>query len=116
MCLMLASTIQFSHNTPTTNQHTQTMHTSKMVRHHKKGIMPQTPNNAPTYKQTLTSHVHDTVCHKAPFKHSVFVLKVYLPPGNFQTNNVGSMTLAHSTNTCHNRGSTAQLCPNNKAP
>ena len=67
----------------------------------KKGIMPQTPNNAPTYKQTLTSHVHDTVCHKAPFKHSVFVLKVYLPPGNFQTNNVGSMTLAHSTNTHH---------------
>ena len=42
--------------------------------------------------------MHDTVCHKAPFKHSVFVLKVYLPPGNFQTNNVGSMTLAHSTN------------------
>lgn len=45
--------------------------------------------------------MHDTVCHKAPFKHSVFVLKVYLPPGNFQTNNVGSMTLAHSTNTHH---------------
>ena len=45
--------------------------------------------------------MHDTVCHKAPFKHSVFVLKVYLPPGSFQTNNVGSMTLAHSTNTHH---------------
>ena len=56
MCLMLASTIQFSHNTPTTNQHTQTMHTSKMVRHQKKGIMPQTPNNAPTYKQILFSN------------------------------------------------------------
>ena len=112
MCLMLASTIQFSHNTPTTNQHTQTMHTSKMVRHHKKGIMPQTPNNAPTYKQILFQTVHDTVCHKAPFKHSVFVLKVYLPPGNFQTNNVGSMTLAHSTNTHHNRGSKGTTVPN----
>ena len=67
-CLMLASTIQFSHNTPTINQHTQTMHTSKMIRHQKKGIMPQTPNNAPTYKQYFST-VHDTVCHKAPFKH-----------------------------------------------
>ena len=56
--------------------------------------------------------MHDTVCHKAPFKHSVFVLKVYLPPGNFRTNNVGSMTLAHSTNTYHQTvAGKAQLCP-----
>ena len=107
---MLASTIQFSHNTPTINQHTQTMHTSKMIRHQKKGIMPQTPNNAPTYKQYFST-VHNSVCHKAPFKHSVFVLKVYLPPG-ISLNNVGSMTLAHSTNTCHQPVTArAQLCP-----
>ena len=54
--------------------------------------------------------MHDTVCHKAPFKHSVFVLKVYLPPGNFQTNNVGSMTLAHSTNTRHTNAAARHNC------
>jgi len=89
--------------------------------HQQNGQAPQKGDNAPdtqqcTNIQTLTSHVHNTACHKAPFKHLDFVLKVYLPPGNFQTNNVGSMTLAHSTNTHHNRGSTAQLCPINKAP
>ena len=85
--------------------------------HQQNGQAPQKGDNAPdtqqcTNIQTLTSHVHNTACHKAPFKHSVFVLKVYLPPGNFQTNNVGSMTLAHSTNTHHNRGSKGTTVPN----
>ena len=52
---MLASTIQFSHNTPTTNQHTHCVHQS-YGQAPKKGIMPQTPNNAPTYKQILFSN------------------------------------------------------------
>ena len=50
VCLMLASTIQFSHNTPTTNQHTHYVH-QLYGQAQKRGIMPQTPNNAPTYKQ-----------------------------------------------------------------
>ena len=50
LCLMLASTIQFSHNTPTTNQHTHYVH-QLYGQAQKRGIMPQTPNNAPTYKQ-----------------------------------------------------------------
>ena len=50
LCLMLASTIQFSHNTPTTpHQHKKCQQDSWSGT--KKGIMPQTPNNAPTYKQ-----------------------------------------------------------------
>ena len=50
VCLMLASTIQFSHNTPTTpHQHKKCQQDSWSGT--KKGIMPQTPNNAPTYKQ-----------------------------------------------------------------
>jgi len=47
---MLASTIQFSHNTPTTPcQHEPCQ--QALWSGTKKGIMPQTPNNAPTYKQ-----------------------------------------------------------------
>ena len=68
-----------------------------MVRHQKKGIMPQTPNNAPTYKQYFST-VHDTVCHKAPFKHLVLPLERVLHPDNFSIIQVGSMTLAYSTN------------------
>ena len=108
MCLMLASTIQFSHNTPTTNQHTQTMHTSKMVRHHKKGIMPQTPNNAPTYKHLLpmctTLRVTKRHSNTRP------CLKGVSSTRKFSINNVGSMTLAHSTNTHHNCGRTRHNC------
>ena len=113
-CLMLASTIQFSHNTPTTPH----QHTHSVSRHN--GQAPKKGDNAPDTQQctniqtnTLKNVHGQHVCHKAPFKHSVFVLKVYLPPGNFQTNNVGSMTLAHSTNTLpqtHDR-KRAQLCP-----
>ncbi|WP_211251549.1 hypothetical protein, partial [Corynebacterium minutissimum] len=49
--LMLASTIQFSHNTP----HQQHNHQAKAIDSvlpawvDIQGIMPQTPNNAPTY-------------------------------------------------------------------
>lgn len=50
---------------------------------HKKGIMPQTPNNAPTtYSQHyICMHGHFYACHKAPFKHSVLSIKVCLLPG-----------------------------------
>ena len=55
LCLMLASTIQFSHNTPTTPcQHKKCQ--QALWSGTKKGIMPQTPNNAPTYKQILFSN------------------------------------------------------------
>lgn len=59
--------------------------------------MPQTPNNAPTYKQQLLLMCTDTVCHKAPFKHLVMSYRVCVPPGQF-SQKVGSMTLAYSTN------------------
>ena len=76
-CLMLASTIQFSHNTPTINQHTHCVHQS-YGQAPKKGIMPQTPNNAPTYKQILLQNVHGQhLCHKAPFKHLTCLKGVY---------------------------------------
>ena len=82
LCLMLASTIQFSHNTPTTTcQHTQCQQDSWSGT--KKGIMPQTPNNAPTYKQHIFHCAWTTVCHKAPFKHLVLSHQVCVSPGQF---------------------------------
>ena len=38
---------------PNHTRPTQTVSARHMVRHKKRGIMPQTPNNAPTYKQQL---------------------------------------------------------------
>jgi len=49
---MLASTIQFSHNTPNQQQTPPTKAASiNQSGTQKKGIMPQTPNNAPTHNQ-----------------------------------------------------------------
>ena len=79
---ILASTIQFSHNTPTTpHQHTPCQQDSWSGTQ-KRGIMPQTPNNAPTYKQ-ITFHCARHVCHKAPFKHLVMSYRVCVSPGQF---------------------------------
>ena len=61
LCLMLASTIQFSHNTPTTPCQQQPCQQDSWSGT-KKGIMPQTPNNAPTYKQHLLFTVHGQQC------------------------------------------------------
>ena len=89
---------------------TRTVSTRIMVRHTKKGIMPQTPNNAPTYKQ-LTSHVHGTRITKRHSNTWSCLIRVCVPPGQFSLNKkVGSMTLAHSTN------QRVQLHPQNKAP
>lgn len=110
VCLMLASTIQFSHNTPTTPcQHGQCQQDSWSGT--QKGIMPQTPNNAPTYKQHYFSFncAWTTVCHKAPFKHSACLIRCVFHPDNFSIIKVGSMTLAYSTN--HR----VQLHPKNKS-
>ena len=96
-CLMLASTIQFSHNTPTTTcQHTQCQQDSWSGT--KKG------NNAPDTQQctniqtTYFSLCTDNVCHKAPFKHSACLIRSVFHPDNFSTIKAGSMTLAYSTN------------------
>ena len=54
---MLASTIQFSHNTPHHNHHQATrLRQCVTSMGYNQGIMPQTPNNAPTYKQILFSN------------------------------------------------------------
>lgn len=77
VCLMLASTIQFSHNTPTTPcQHGQCQQDSWSGT--KKG------DNAPDTQQCtniqttlfLVQLCMDNVCHKAPFKHLVRLLSV----------------------------------------
>ena len=54
---------------PNHTRPTQTVSADIMVRHKKRGIMPQTPNNAPTYKQPIFYNCARLVCHKAPFKH-----------------------------------------------
>ena len=77
LCLMLASTIQFSHNTPTTtHQHGQCQ--QALWSGTKKG------DNAPDTQQCtniqttlfLVQLCTDNVCHKAPFKHLVRLLSV----------------------------------------
>ena len=70
---------------PNHNPPTHTVSTRIMVRHTKKGIMPQTPNNAPTYKQHYFSFncAWTTVRHKAPFKHSACLLRCVFHPDNF---------------------------------
>ena len=109
VCLMLASTIQFSHNTPTTpHQHTQCQQTKWSGT--KKG------NNAPDTQQCTNIQTTITflncarhVYHKAPFKHLVLPHRCVFHPDNFSIIKVGSMTLAYSTN--HR----VQLHPNNKS-
>lgn len=80
---MLASTIQFSHNTPT-NKHTPPQ---KMTRIHQPGT--QKRGNAPDTQQCTNVQQHSFsytwtlfyACHKAPFTHSALSVKVYLLPG-----------------------------------
>jgi len=99
VCLMLASTIQFSHNTPTTPcQHGQCQQDSWSGT--KKG------DNAPDTQQCtniqttlfLVQLCMDNVCHKAPFKHSACLLSVCFTRTIFNNKKAGSMTLAYSTN------------------
>ena len=75
LCLMLASTIQFSHNTPTTPcQHEPCQQDSWSG--------TQKGDNAPDTQQCtniqttlfLVQLCMDNVCHKAPFKHLVRLL------------------------------------------
>lgn len=83
---MLASTIQFSHNTPT-NKHTPPQQMTRINQPGTQtGTMPQTPNNAPTYNKHSFSYTWTLfyACHKAPFTHSALSVKVYLLPGNLQ--------------------------------
>ena len=100
---MLASTIQFSHNTPTSNKHHHNEWYPSTSQAHKKG------DNAPDTQQctndlpinfTSCMHGHFYACHKAPFKHSVLSIKVYVLPGISIFG--GSRTLAHSTTNPHN--------------
>lgn len=81
---MLASTIQFSHNTPTTtSQHRQCQQATWSGT--KKG------DNAPDTQQCTNIQTTyfsfncawTTVCHKAPFKHLVMSHKVCVSPGQF---------------------------------
>ena len=83
LCLMLASTIQFSHNTPTTpHQHTQCQQDSWSGTQ-KRG------NNAPDTQQCTNIqtiyfyYCARHVCHKAPFKHLVMSYRVCVSPGQF---------------------------------
>ena len=97
VCLMLASTIQFSHNTPTTPcQHQPCQQDSWSGT--KKGIMPQTPNNAPTYKQQLLFTVHGQRVSQSAIQTLSSSHQVCVSPGQFSIIKVGSMTLAYSTN------------------
>ena len=80
-----------------------------MVRHTKKGIMPQTPNNAPTYKQQLLFTVHGNSVSQSAIQTLGLSHQVCVSPGQFSIIKVGSMTLAYSTN--HR----VQLHPKNKS-
>ena len=85
VCLMLASTIQFSHNTPTTPcQHEPCQ--QALWSGTKKGIMPQTPNNAPTYKQFTFTTVHGTCITKRHSNTWSCLIRVCVPPGQFSLN------------------------------
>ena len=73
----------------------------------KKGIMPQTPNNAPTYKQILLKMCTARVSQSA-IQTLGLALKVYLPPGFYK------QRWQHDTRTLNQHppqsGRTAQLC------
>ena len=99
VCLMLASTIQFSHNTPTTpHQHTQCQQDSWSGTQ-KRG------NNAPDTQQcTNIQTIYFYYCAQTPCvtkRHSntwPCLKRCVFHPDNFHNNKVGSMTLAYSTN------------------
>ena len=55
-----------------------------MVRHTKKGIMPQTPNNAPTYKQKLLFTVHGQRVSQSAIQTLGLSLERVFHPDNFQ--------------------------------
>lgn len=75
-----------------------------MVRHKKGDNAPDT-QQCTNIQTTFTFHcAWTTVCHKAPFKHLVLPLERVLHPDNFSIIQVGSMTLAYSTN---HKGATA---------
>lgn len=60
---MLASTIQFSHNTPT-NKHTPPQQMTRINQPGTQtGTMPQTPNNAPTYNKHSFSYTWTLFTH-----------------------------------------------------
>ena len=82
LCLMLASTIQFSHNTPTTPcQHQPCQQDSWSGT--KKGDNAPDTQQCTNIQTTITFHCARHVYHKAPFKHLALSLKVCVPPGQF---------------------------------
>ena len=106
-CLMLASTIQFSHNTPTTPcQHNKCQQATWSGT--KKVIMPQTPNNAPTYKQILFSNCARHCVSQSAIQTLGLALKVCISPGFYK------QRWQHDTRTLNQHppqsGRTAQLC------
>lgn len=83
-CEMLASTIQFSHNTPNQQQTPpQRWHPSTSQAHTKGDNAPDTQQCTNDLPINFTScmHGHFYACHKAPFKHLVLSIKVYVLPG-----------------------------------
>ena len=86
VCLMLASTIQFSHNTPTTPcQHGQCQ--QALWSGTKKGDNAPDTQQCTNIQTTITFHcARTTVCHKAPFKHLSSSLQVCVSPGQFFNN------------------------------
>ena len=83
LCLMLASTIQFSHNTPTTPCQHQPCQQDSWSGTQKRGIMPQTPNNAPTYKQQLLFTVHGQRVSQSAIQTLSSSLERVFHPDNF---------------------------------
>ena len=97
LCLMLASTIQFSHNTPTTPCQHQPCQQALWSGTKKGDNAPDTQqctNIQTIYFYNCARHVY----HKAPFKHLVHLIRCVFHPDNFQFKKAGSMTLAYSTN------------------
>ena len=84
--------------------------------HQQNDQAPKKGDNAPdtqqcTNIQTILFNCAQHCVSQSAIQTLDFVLKAYLPPG-ISLNNVGSMTLAHSTNTCHQPVTArAQLCP-----
>ena len=96
-CEMLASTIQFSHNTPTSNKHHHNKWHPSTSQAHTKGDNAPDTQQCTNVQSTLISvlHGHFYACHKAPFKHLNLLIKVYVLPGISKFG--GSRTLAYST-------------------
>ena len=94
---MLASTIQFSHNTPHTPTTNQTSRRSTRGIIKTTQLLPQTPNSAPTHNN-IFFRLHNSHARTPPpqQQHTDASLPVagVSPPGN----NIGSHTLGDSTN------------------